>query len=107
MTTTENARATVDQDIADVTETDGGSTSASRRGRLRGGVAVRAPGRDHGIAGALDVLADRLYDNASTTLNATISAFHAMKGHAGFTFLVTAWSVDPAGGSRCYPGRGM
>ena len=61
----------------------------------------------YGIAGAVDVLADRLYDNVSANLDADVSTFHAMKGHAGFTFLVTAWSVEQAGGPRCHPGRDM
>ncbi len=30
-----------------------------------------------------------------------------MKGHAGFTFLVTAWSIEQTGGPICYPGRDM
>ena len=61
----------------------------------------------YGIAGAVDALADRLYDNASANRNPHVAAFHAMKGHAGFKFLVTAWSVEQTGGPRCYPGRDM
>ena len=30
-----------------------------------------------------------------------------MKGHAGFKFLVTAWSIEKTGGPACYPGREM
>lgn len=30
-----------------------------------------------------------------------------MKGHAGFKFLVTAWSIEQTGGPKCYPGRDM
>lgn len=61
----------------------------------------------YGIAGAVDVLADRLYDNVSANQNAHVQAFHAMKGHAGFKFLVTAWSIEQSGGPSCYPGRDM
>jgi hemoglobin len=61
----------------------------------------------YGIAGAVDVLVDRLYDNVSANRNPHVQAFHLMKGHAGFKFLVTAWSIEKAGGPACYPGRDM
>ena len=61
----------------------------------------------YGISGAVDVLADRLYDNVSANQNAHVQAFHQMKGHAGFKFLVTAWSIEQTGGPKCYPGRDM
>ncbi len=61
----------------------------------------------YGIAGAVDVLVDRLYDNVSANRNPHVEAFHLMKGHAGFKFLVTAWSVEETGGPKCYPGRDM
>ena len=61
----------------------------------------------YGIAGAVDVLADRLYDNVSANRNPHVEAFHLMKGHAGFKFLVTAWSIEQTGGPACYPGRDM
>jgi len=61
----------------------------------------------YGIAGAVDVLADRLYENASANQNPHVDAFHQMKGHAGFKFLVTAWSIEQTGGPKCYPGRDM
>ncbi len=61
----------------------------------------------YGIAGAVDALADRLYDNVSANTNPYVAAFHAQKGHAGFKFLVTAWSVQETGGPACYPGRDM
>ena len=61
----------------------------------------------YGISGAVDVLADRLYDNASANRNPHVAAFHQMKGHAGFKFLVTAWSIEQTGGPACYPGRDM
>ena len=61
----------------------------------------------YGIAGAVDVLADRLYDNASANQNPHVAAFHSQQGHAGFKFLVTAWSIEQTGGPACYPGRDM
>lgn len=64
-------------------------------------------GGTYGIAGAVDVLTDRLYDNASANQNPHVQAFHDQKGHAGFKFLVTAWSIEQTGGPACYPGRDM
>lgn len=61
----------------------------------------------YGIAGAVDVLVDRLYANASANANPAVQAFHDQQGHAGFKFLVTAWSVEQTGGPKCYPGRDM
>lgn len=61
----------------------------------------------YGIAGAVDVLVNRLYDNVSANTNPHVAAFHAKKGHAGFKFLVTAWSIEQTGGPKCYPGRSM
>ena len=61
----------------------------------------------YGIAGAVDVLADRLYDNASANQNPHVAAFHSQQGQAGFKFLVTAWSIEQTGGPACYPGRDM
>lgn len=61
----------------------------------------------YGIAGAVDVLTDRLYDNASANSNPAVAEFHAQEGHAGFKFLVTAWSIEQTGGPKCYPGQDM
>jgi hemoglobin len=61
----------------------------------------------YGIAGAVDVLVDRLYTNASANMNPEVEKFHQQQGHAGFKFLVTAWSVEETGGPKCYPGRDM
>ena len=64
-------------------------------------------GAIYGIAGAVDVLTDRLYNNASANLNPHVQAFHDQQGQAGFKFLVTAWSIEQTGGPACYPGRDM
>ncbi|MEP6814741.1 MAG: group 1 truncated hemoglobin [Marmoricola sp.] len=61
----------------------------------------------YGIAGAVDVLVDRLYTNASANMNPAVDHFHQQGGQAGFKFLVTAWSVEETGGPKCYPGRDM
>ncbi|MDQ3717106.1 MAG: group 1 truncated hemoglobin [Actinomycetota bacterium] len=80
-----------------------GPPSSPRWSRLT----VRTSGGIYGIAGAVDALADRLYDNVSANNNPHVAAFHAMKGHAGFKYLVTAWSIEHTGGPKCYPGRDM
>ncbi len=64
-------------------------------------------GGTYGIAGAVDVLVDRLYHNASANVNPHVDAFHSQQGQAGFKYLVTAWSIEQTGGPQCYPGRDM
>lgn len=64
-------------------------------------------GGTYGIAGAVDVLVDRLYDNRSANNNPAVERFHQMQGQPGFKFLVTAWSIEQSGGPKCYPGRDM
>ena len=61
----------------------------------------------YGIAGAVNVLADRLYANVSANHNPEVGKFHQLGGQPGFKFLVTAWSVQETGGPKCYPGRDM
>ena len=48
-------------------------------------------GGTYGIAGAVNVLVDRLYHNASANNNPAVERFHKMEGQPGFKFLVTAW----------------
>ncbi|MGI8531573.1 MAG: group I truncated hemoglobin [Geodermatophilaceae bacterium] len=64
-------------------------------------------GGTYGIAGAVDALTDRLYENVSANRNPHVQAFHLEKGHAGFKYLVTAWSIEQTGGPKAYPGRDM
>jgi hemoglobin len=65
-------------------------------------------GGTYGIAGAVDVLVDRLFANASVNANAAVRAHHGVPANApGYKFLVTAWSIEAAGGPKCYPGRDM
>ena len=61
----------------------------------------------YGIAGAVDILTDRLYNNKSANANPEVAAFHAKQGQPGFKFLVTAWSIEQTGGPKMYPGRDM
>ena len=53
------------------------------------------------------MLVDRLYVNGAANANSKVAEFHAKQGHAGFKFLVTAWSVQETGGPAIYPGRDM
>ncbi|WP_300012458.1 group 1 truncated hemoglobin [Pseudonocardia sp.] len=62
----------------------------------------------YAIAGAVDVLVDRLFENASVNANEAVHAHHGVPANApGYKFLVTAWSVEAAGGPKCYPGLDM
>jgi hemoglobin len=62
----------------------------------------------YGIAGAVDVLVDRLFANVSVNANHAVHAHHGNPANApGYKFLVTAWSIEAAGGPKCYPGRDM
>ena len=62
----------------------------------------------YGIAGAVDILVDRLFENAAVNANEAVHAHHGNPTNApGYKFLVTAWSVEAAGGPQCYPGLDM
>ena len=65
-------------------------------------------GGAYAIAGAVDLLVDRLHTN--TTLNKAnkgVEDFHTDQYKAGYKFMVTAWSIEATGGPKCYPGRDM
>ena len=65
-------------------------------------------GGTYGIAGAVDVLVDRLFENALVNANEGVHAHHGVPANApGYKFLVTAWSIEAAGGPKCYPGLDM
>lgn len=65
-------------------------------------------GGTYGIAGAVDVLVDRLFANAAVNANPAVHAHHGDPANApGYKFLVTAWSIEAAGGPKCYPGQDM
>ncbi len=62
----------------------------------------------YGIAGAVDILVDRLFANAAVNANPAVHAHHGdMSNAAGYKFLVTGWSIEAAGGPKCYPGEDM
>lgn len=65
-------------------------------------------GGTYGIAGAVDVLVDRLFANVAVNANPAVHEHHGDPANApGYKFLVTAWSIEAAGGPACYPGRDM
>lgn len=64
-------------------------------------------GGTYAIASAVDYLIDRLHTNATLNKNRKVDEFHTQKYKAGYKFLVTAWSIEAAGGPKCYPGRDM
>lgn len=64
-------------------------------------------GGAYGIAGAVDVLTDRLFHNDTANQNPVTAEFHENYDPAGFKYLVTAWSIQYTGGPEVYPGRGM
>ena len=64
-------------------------------------------GGAYGIAGAVDDLVDRLYENEAANQNPAVREFHEEGGHAGFKYLVTAWSIEATGGPKVYAGRDM
>jgi len=65
-------------------------------------------GGTYGIAGAVDVLVDRLFANIAVNANEAVHAHHGDPANApGYKFLVTGWSIEAAGGPKCYPGLDM
>ena len=65
-------------------------------------------GGTYGISGAVDVLVDRLFANVAVNANEAVRAHHGNPANApGYKFLVTAWSIEAAGGPKCYPGLDM
>ncbi|WP_328306311.1 group I truncated hemoglobin [Actinomycetospora sp. NBC_00405] len=62
----------------------------------------------YGISGAVDVLVDRLFENAAVNANQAVHAHHGVAANApGYKFLVTAWSIEATGGPTCYVGEDM
>ena len=65
-------------------------------------------GGAYAIATAVDYLVDRLHTNATlNNANTKVDDFHSQKYKAGYKFMVTAWSIEAAGGPKCYPGKDM
>ena len=62
----------------------------------------------YAIAGAVDVLVDRLFLNVRVNANERVHEHHGNDANAaGYKFLVTAWSIEAAGGPKCYIGHDM
>lgn len=62
----------------------------------------------YGIAGAVDVLVDRLFANAAVNANEAVHAHHGNPANSpGYKFLVTGWTIEATGGPKCYPGQDM
>ena len=62
----------------------------------------------YGIAGAVDVLVDRLFQNVKVNANDKVHEHHGNPANAaGYKFLVTAWSIEAVGGPKCYIGNNM
>jgi hemoglobin len=65
-------------------------------------------GGTYGIAGAVDVLVDRLFANVLVNANEAVHAHHGDPANGpGYKFLVTAWTIENTGGPKCYPGLDM
>ncbi len=65
-------------------------------------------GGAYAIAAAADHLVDRLHVNETLNkANDKVKDFHADQYKAGYKFMVTAWSIEAAGGPKCYPGKDM
>lgn len=64
-------------------------------------------GGTYAIAGAVDVLVDRLFENAGVVANPAVAEHHVPANGPGYKFLVTSWSIEAAGGPKCYPGLDM
>lgn len=62
----------------------------------------------YAISGAVDILVDRLFENANVKANPVVNTHHSDPANIpGYRFLVTAWSIQAAGGPQCYPGLDM
>lgn len=62
----------------------------------------------YGIAGAVDILVDRLFQNVKVNANDMVHQHHGNPANAaGYKWLVTSWSIEATGGPRCYIGHGM
>jgi len=62
----------------------------------------------YGIAGAVDILVDRLFQNVKVNANEKVHEHHGNPANAaGYKWLVTSWSIEAAGGPACYIGHDM
>lgn len=62
----------------------------------------------YAIAGAVDILVDRLFQNVKVNANEMVHRHHGNPANApGYKWLVTSWSIEAAGGPPCYIGHDM
>ncbi len=62
----------------------------------------------YGIAGAVDILVDRLFQNVKVNANEMVHEHHGNPANAaGYKWLVTAWSIEKIVGPTCYIGHDM
>ena len=62
----------------------------------------------YGIAGAVDILVDRLFQNVKVNANDMVHKHHGNPANAaGYKWLVTSWSIEATGGPKCYIGHDM
>jgi hemoglobin len=62
----------------------------------------------YGIAGAVDILVDRIFANVAVNANEAVHVHHGNPANApGYKFLVTAWTIENTGGPKCYVGQDM
>lgn len=63
-------------------------------------------GGTYGIAGAVDILVDRLFADVLVDTDATVHERHGNAANVpGYKFLVTAWSIEATGGPKRHPGQ--
>lgn len=73
-----------------------------------GGTLYERLGGCYGIAGAVDILVDRLFQNVKVNANEMVHRHHGNPANAaGYKWLVTSWSIEAAGGPKCYIGHDM
>lgn len=92
-------------------DTSAGSTAESTADTIAEGAGptlFERLGGTYGIAGAVDILVDRLFANIAVNANPAVHAHHGDAANAaGYKFLVTGWSIEATGGPTCYPGLDM
>ncbi|WP_211357172.1 group I truncated hemoglobin [Nocardioides rubriscoriae] len=112
MTTTKTPQATTTPQKAHVPDTRRLATDAdpSTAAEVQPGDATlyERLGGCYGIAGAVDILVDRLFQNVKVNANDMVHKHHGNPANAaGYKWLVTSWSIEAAGGPKCYIGHDM
>jgi hemoglobin len=64
------------------------------------------PGGAYGIAGAVDIPTEQLFENDTANQNPVTAEFHEEHDPAGFNYLVTRGPSSTRAGRRCTPGGG-